>query len=294
MKSFEHYKNNFFRVAEGGLSDYRAGDESKIDLLKKIIEKESSKGEILLSIFKLIKDFLPKNETTNKAFLDLFQNPDHLPFDIEKLSYEGKIGKGGQCDAFLLSSRIPELPSYVFKVQNFVTPEMKSDTIEDTAKNLKEEYEYIKDIYKDLPEVIPVEFTIILENPKNFNKGPRVAFVQRFYGTDIKDFFTELSAEEIFSMCQTDKDFFTNVQKFIEITLKYYREKGIVVDLFGPKNLAVVSNKGCPALVLLDPHVTYSILDGESRIPSSRMNKAISYLTSIQDKIRIISHHTND
>lgn len=290
MKSFEHYKNTFFTTAERGLGDYRVGTEKTIDLFKKTVGLDTSRAERLIAVFKLIKEFLPQNAVTDKMIESFSADPSRMPFDFQRFSFEGKIGRGAQCEAFLLSSKEQGLPSYVVKMQNGVTPEMQAPTLAETAKNLKNEYEFIRDMYEELPEIIPPEFTIILENIAltRFVKKPQIAFIQRFYGKDIKDFFKEVSLDEILSLCRLDVNFLVSLKKFIDITLKTYEEKGIIVDFFGPKNLAVINQEGHFSLMLLDPHVIYSNKDMKSW-NNIEAQKAIDYLTHLQGLLEHLS-----
>src|SRR3989338_6779769 len=281
MKSFDYYKNTFFTTAERGLSDYRVETEGKINLFQKAVSPETGRSERLVTIFKLIREFLPKDKSTDKIIEKFFQDPNTLPFNIERLSFEGKIGRGSQCEAYLLTSREEGLPSYVIKVQKSVKPQMQASSLTETAKNLKNEYQSIREMYQELAGIVPKEFSIILENPSRFIKEPRIAFIQRFYGGSIRDFFKEMSIDEILALCRSDEQFFASLKKFIDITLKIYREKGIVVDFFGPKNLSIIIGKTDTKLVLLDPHIIYSDDDKESweRVEA---DKTINYLITLQ------------
>ncbi len=263
MKSFEHYSKTFFEATERGLANYRSGDEKLFSLISKSVSPNTGNAERIATVFKIIKEFLPKGDKFNKSLEMFFANPGKLPFDEKQFSFEGKIGKGGQCDVFLLKSKDPKVPSYVMKIQR----KYNLDSIDDKVRGLNEEkkdYEKVRDIYKDVPGLIPAEFSLIAENHSKFVKESRVALIQQFQGTDIRDFFNEVSERDIFEICKRDEAFLAKLRKFLDITLKTLDEEGMVIDLFGVRNLVVTKNEDKFDLVFLDPHLFYSKDDKET------------------------------
>ncbi|HEY4493983.1 MAG TPA: hypothetical protein VJB95_00920 [Candidatus Paceibacterota bacterium] len=286
MKSFETYKKVLLDTAELGLVHYRVGNENTAELLKEAIAPSTGRADRLVAIFKLINEFLPKNPTTEKAIYSFLYDSSaksRLPFDLKKFSYKGKIGSGAMCQVFLLESKEEGLPSYVIKIQRNKYNNTTTEQATEEAGNSKKEYESIKDIYKDLPEVIPKEFTIVIANPtrSRMDIEPNVAFIQRFYGKDIRDFFKEITPEEIVSLCRADAHLLATIKKFIDITLKTYEEKGIVVDFFGLKNLAIINEGNKHSLILLDPHIIYREKNKENW-NILEADKAIEYLLKVQ------------
>lgn len=268
-------------MAERGLADYRAGSEDKMDLFRQVVSPKTGRAEKIRAAFKIIREFLPNNERTDKIIESYFRDTSKLPFSPEKLEYKGSIGGGAACDALLLESQEDGLPSYVVKVQRAVHPRVKGPTIEETASNMRREYERIRDLYCDVPEIIPKEFTVVIESPFRFNQEPMVALVQSYYGRNIRDLFTEITPQEIEALCETEPEFKQTLNKFITTTQQIYDDKQEIVDLFGPKNLSVIENSGKHSLMLLDPHLTYSPGDMKYFVDQDPEDK-LTYLRTLQ------------
>lgn len=284
MKSLEHYKKTFMWMAERGLADYRQGSEEKMDLFRQATARRTGKAQRMLAAFKLIKEFLPSNERTEKAIDGYFKDTSRLPFNTETLEYKGHIGGGAACDVLLLESTADGSPSYVVKVQRRINPKVQGETVEATAANLKHEYERIRQIYADIPEIIPKEFTMVMESPFKADAGPAVALVQRYYGRHIRDLFSEISREELAGICEREPELKQTLDKFIDITKQHFDDDGEILDFFGPKNLSVVEEAGRHQLVLLDPHVTYSKSD-QAEWQELKAEARLDYLYQLKESL---------
>jgi hypothetical protein len=277
MKSFDHYKRVVLRSAERGLIDYEAGKESKSSIVSKMIAVDSTKAERITSAFKLVKEFLPKNKTVERVLQQFSLDTNSLPFDMNKLEFKGKVGQGSVCDVYLLESKDEDVPSYVIKIQSHSIEGSNSEKAFQTAKESEGDYKIISGMYKDVPGLIPQEFTLVIENPRHhaYQKEPSVAIIQRFYGRDIRDLFKEISFEDVLSICKSDPEFLATMRSFVDITLKNYNEKGILRD--GKNNL-----------VMLDPHIIYS-KDDKEMWGKLKADKAVEYLKSLQASLSSIA-----
>jgi len=178
------------------------------------------------------------------------EDPNTLPFNLEELDFSGKIGSGGEHKVFLLKSKDEKNPSYVLKI-NFQN-HGHLDNIIEKAGEFKKEFEELRDIYSDIPGLIPDEMTIVISHPKN--KKPAMATVQKFLGKNLRDVITGFKEEELLSILRENPKLRGDLVQFYEITMRRYKSNESVADLLGENNLSVVENKDGYSLVFLDPH----------------------------------------
>lgn len=263
MKSLEQYGHSFKEAAARGLYEYQVGTEAKLDLFKKALSPRTGNAERISTAFKFINELLPQNEKIKRLMNRIFEDPKELPFDMERFSFRGRIGSSSECEVLLLESRENGLPSYVLKIQKRDSRDNLDDEVR-TLNQEKREYEDIQKLYGAIPDFIPKEFSLIVQNPSKYIKESRIALVQQFQGFDLRDFFDDLSEGEILRLCKQDPKFLTNLRSFLDITQKTLDEQGMIIDIFGQKNLVVARDGNKFKLMFLDRHLFYMKDDKES------------------------------
>ncbi len=184
MKSFEHYKRVMIRSAERGLIDHEVGPENRSDIVGRLTSLSTTNEDRLIAAFQLAKELLPKNKYTESFIKKFAFDPNKLPFNLDTFEFKGRVGEGSICEVYLLESKDNNVPSYAIKIQKNKKLENNAGQVAQKAKDSSNEYQYIQNMYKDVPGLVPEEFTLVIENPRNyiFKNEPRVALVQKFYG----------------------------------------------------------------------------------------------------------------
>ena len=99
--------------------------------------------------------------------LKYFRDIAELPINPESFDFKDKIGSGGECNAYLLESREPEKrESVVLKVSHFKQGDPRSLAAQ--AADYRTEFERVKNIYKDIPDVVPGEAWLVARNVRKF------------------------------------------------------------------------------------------------------------------------------
>lgn len=213
-----------------------------------------------------------------------------LPFNVALLENRGKIGEGGESEVYLLESRQDNKPSYVVKITHTFYDSDSSALAE--AEEIKEDYGRVKEIYAEIPGLIPKEHLVILENPNIASRHKStVGVVQRFYGHNIHDFFEGFSVNEVLAQASRDSRLADKIRKFAQITLKHDEAEQEMVDVFGEKNLCLVKKGNSFDLILLDPHVIYAT-DPDSLAEeklTELYSRVISYLREVLEGLDRLS-----
>ena len=199
-----------------------------------------------------------------------------LPFR-EELVFKGKIGQGTPRIVYLLESQDPSVKSMVIKV--IKTP---GEDLQKKAVQEKEEIVAIKEIYPDIPDLIPDEHMIITSHPLDKDKAAVVA-VQRFIGKNLRDFFNSVSKDEFLEMLNNDDVLKREFISFAEKTLGHEKEKHEVVDIVGPNNFVVLDENGKKRLRFIDPHWmhrTDRAEPGKEHV-LAKIKERLSYMESI-------------
>ena len=224
---------------------------SKKDLVKEILTGDG-KYKKFLSFLRLLKSSVPDGLKIPEDILKrLFYSSGNLPFDPEKFKFdETNLGNGGQVRVYLLESKT-EGPSVAIKV---FRPENKPSDPVRLATRLKQERRDIESLYSSIPDLVPEEHYIVMEDP--FKKGrAATTIIEEFIGGKMFDIFS-FSPEELIRLATDNPILKNQLIKFIQITLQNESVNGEVVDILGPKNLIAVNIKdGSFRLVLLDPHI---------------------------------------
>lgn len=278
MKSLEYYKERFSEATEEGLRH----EKGSIDWAE-FIRSFSQKGKYnkVTSLIRLIKELAPGMVSENLLKIIPKDDPTNLPFNPDKLEFRGKIGKGGEHKVFLLEAKDSSQSSYVLKINHQVLGGL--DQVKKKAARFKQEYEEIKDRYKDLPGIIPEELTIITPNLKTGK--PAMATIQKFYGNQIRDLLKDFNQEELISLMGQEPKLYSEFKKFYEITEKQYCQNGVAVDLLGDKNLSIVKTDDGFKLIILDPHSSVYKASGDKRIKEQEIY--MQGLKNILDRVSL-------
>lgn len=139
--------------------------------------------------------------------------------------------------------------------------ENNTKTLIELAKNRKNEYEEMCKKFMDLPDLIPKEHFVVMNNPRKPGGGVVVS-IQKFIGHNIKDIFNT-PTEEIQNICRENPTFQKELKKFIKINTQMYQEKGEIIDFLGPNNISLIQTpEGEPHIIFIDPH---HILSNDSK-----------------------------
>lgn len=254
-------------------------DLDKWELLEKIWSADS-KYEKFVSLLRIAKDVLPESLTDfdREKLKDFLYSLKELPFNPEKFNFES-LDDGGQSKVFLLETREDDRQSFVLKI---LMPDKDRRKPMEQVENLRKEYEFIKELYKEVPDLIPNEYFLMLSDPMNKNRVAP-AMIQPFLGKEMKDFFS-LSVNDLRRGAKIDPVFEKQIKEFSRITLDHERKTRGIVDFFGPKNISVIKkNGGKERLILLDPHGIISNpneLDGGKK---EKLKKRLEFLKQFLD-----------
>lgn len=173
-----------------------------------------------------------------------------IPLDIPEIgNYRvmDRLGSGGMNIVYFLSSHEEDSFSVGLKRKGF-------DTAKEAwkyARDQKREYEYFRNMYKNIPGLIPEENYVVY---KNHRDEMSVMFVRDYIPEPLRDIF-KIPKEELENVITRNSEFRDQLLKFVTISLE---NSDIILneelDIPGDKNLAVVGDKGKERLVLLDPH----------------------------------------
>lgn len=252
MKSFDHYKEMAGRGVEEVFGTEIPPEESMWKNIGVIADPQEHKFQKFTAFLRIAKGIVP--DFIQEKYRESLYDTSKLPFNFEGFSYEGRIGMGGENYVFLFESKEKDIPSFVFKVD--YRDSSDTEDLLKTAKKRKNEYEWMKEQFSEMPDLIPEEHFLITENPKKDRRGI-VASVQKFMGHDIRDFLST-PLEDIRQMCEKNRELKMDIKKFASINAKMY-EEGNIIDLLGRKNVVCVKDEGGrEKLIFLDPHVTFS------------------------------------
>ncbi len=252
MKSFDHYREMANQGVEEVFGTEIPPEESLWKNIGILVDPQEHKFQKFTAFLRIAKGIIP--DSVQEKYRESLYDTSKLPFNFDEFSYEGLIGMGGENYVFLFESREKDIPSFVFKAD--YRDSCDADDLLRVAKERKGEYEWMKEQFSEMPDLIPEEHFLVTENPKKDRCGI-VASVQKFMGRDIKDFLST-PLEDIREMCGRNKELKSDIKKFASVNMKMY-EEGNIIDLLGKKNVVFAKNEEeKEKLVFLDPHVTLS------------------------------------
>jgi hypothetical protein len=223
------------------------GDAPNSDQIKEAVSERPLDGRALIKAgLALIYNNLSE-DTKNKLHEKAFEN---LPLDIQKIGgYRvlNKIGFGGMNSVYLLSDGNEKSYSVSLYKRGFKDAASARSFVEEQ----KQEYEYFKDMYKEIPDLVQKESYVIYERHDGV---PSVMFIREFIPGPLRDIFYT-SKEELSRMFKGNQYLMDQLLKFTTISMQHkdvVLDKGL--DLLGIDNLAIAGKVGEERLVFLDPH----------------------------------------
>ncbi len=278
MEKLNFYKKRIEAAIDEGIVDYKKEGRFK-ELVEKVIYGPHRYPRLVAAL-SLVNELMP--EALSRQLAKKLDRKDfsQLPFNPEKLEFKEKIGAGYVSKVYLLEAKADSLPSYVLKL-DFNKPGDAND-LHKFVKQNQEDYERIKDYYRDLPDLIPEEESLLLTGRKD--RKPVVATVQKFIGTNLKDVFNDYTPEELRTVMANNPALHKDLAHFTELSLAWRVERSEAVDLVGEKNLVVAEQDGRLVLKFLDPHLISS-LASDDRERNKDLEKALSYLENICSQV---------
>lgn len=267
MRSLEHYQKQFSRATETAFVDEQIKNRKATEHLATLFGEAESKFDRTVAMLSLVRNLLPfepkyKYET------------EHLPINPEMYEFkEGTIGRGGENDVYLLESKVEGAPSMVLKMNHMDNG--STDQLVARAKEIKDEYEKVKEWFKEMSDLVPEELSLIMESPRNGKPG--IATLQKYYGKDIRDIFRVMMRENLPKLLEKNPRLKAEMFNFIRITDAKAAETGEMVDLLGPRNLSIVKVGDEERLLLLDPHLI-SHPERNQEDVKARQKKRLDYL----------------
>jgi len=254
MRSLDHYLGKISRGADNAFTDPR---ESLPPIPESAFEAVKPRSNMYLrarAIFGLARRTMPESVWQKLGAGDFFWDVNQLPVNFKKYSLKHRLGSGNQCDAFLLEPNAKshdEASSLVMKV--FQNGSKTLEQIHEKAVQVKNDYETLKDWYKDMPGLIPNQAEVILPRFQRPHGEPSLVIFQDFLGKGIQDVAHDFSAEHWTKTCAQFPQLNSQLRQFVNITERNIVEKDLVPDLLGRDNLAAAYDKGSVKLVFLDP-----------------------------------------
>ncbi|NTW22893.1 hypothetical protein HGA34_05150 [Candidatus Falkowbacteria bacterium] len=267
MQSFEHYQKQFSRATETAFVDEQVKNRKMTEHLSTIFGAEESKFDRTVAMLSIMRTLVPVN-------LKYDYKTEHLPINPERYEFkEGTIGRGGENDVYLLESKVDGAPSMVLKMNHMDGGNV--DQLVARAVEIKKEYEQVKERFKELPDLVPEEFSLIMESPRNGK--PAIATIQQYYGTEIRDIFKLMMRENLPKLLEKNPRLKAEMVNFIRITEAMAAETGNMVDLLGNRNLSIVKAGDEERLLLLDPHLISHPERNQEEV-KARQRKRLDYL----------------
>lgn len=267
MKSFEHYSKQTKRAVESAFSDQDVKDWTIQENLAALLDGNSSKFSRTVALLSLVRRLAPIELKYNYQKEDLAVSPDRYEFK------EGAIGRGGENDVYLLEAQNEDAPSWVIKVNR----QDRGDVAQLTAraKEIKADYEDIKESFRDLPDLIPPEYTAIMTDPRD-NK-PAIITLQPYLGRDLRDLFRKTETDPVGATVRANPNLQADLRNFLRINEEKLQSSGKMIDLIGPRNLVLVKSGGQDRLLVLDPHLISNPLRSEEST-KKKQRERLNYL----------------
>lgn len=252
MKSIEHYREQIIRAADHAFVDSKKSVETVEALLGRIFDPRGGTFYKAVSLFRLVRNFVPEGPESQERYRRFFRNPTLLPFDPEKYNFSERIGSGHNSDVFLLEAQGEIRESLVMKLEYIGTKDLSQ--LEDKAKQNQKDYKFISEWYKSISGLIPPIYSLVLHSPvrKGGHKAAVVS-VQRFMGRHLQDVALEITQSEWQKLVAQNSQLLEQLREFVRITKQHIGDEGRVIDLLGRKNLSVAESKQGTALVFIDP-----------------------------------------
>ena len=267
MEKWEHYKKQAARAAESAFADKQTREAGASEHLATLFRQWETKFSRAVALLSLVHKLAPFD-------LKYTYKKENLAIDPKKYEFkEGAIGRGGENDVYLLESKEPDSPSWVLKVNRQDQGDINRLVVR--AQEIKRDYERIKSWYEDIPGLIPQEYTVIMEDPRDGK--PAIITLQQYMGTHMRDVFRAMNTENMEQLFAQSPEVRDELVRFIRISEQREAETGEMVDLLGPKNLSFIEEAGNDHLIVLDPHLMSHTFKSEEDI-KRRQRARLDYL----------------
>ncbi|MEK7598170.1 MAG: hypothetical protein AAB487_00340, partial [Patescibacteria group bacterium] len=256
-------KKQFNRAAEGAFASESIKQIKAADHLATILRSGESKFKRTQALLSLVRKVMPVE-------IGYDYKKENLPFSPESYEFkDGTIGQGGENDVYLLESKDAGNPSWALKINHQDKGDVKELT--ERAKEIKSEYEKVKSWYETIPDLVPKEYSVILEGPRDSQAA--IATLQEYYGSEIRDIFRDISKEELNDLLAGNPSLSKDLFSFIKISEEQAKQSGEMIDFLGPKNISLIKVGGTDKLILLDPHLISNPQRNEEKVKVEQWKK---------------------
>lgn len=249
-KPIRKIKVKFFEAIQEVFVDHNDSGHNLPSIFGKLFCSRSTKYLRFLALIQLIHCVLPTRlRTLIRKRYNYSQQL--MPFDTKQYCLKHKFNKGEAYNVFLLEPVIEGLPNLVLKIYRLSKGGNVAELIR-IANWQKQEYLLLKNLYQDIPELIPDEHYLLLNGPDNGT--PVVAMIQTFESRRIRDIFMDFTPEQLERLIQKHPRLRNQIDAFVKITGDNPQLIDNELDILGKNNLAVVGEDSDPHLLFLDPH----------------------------------------
>jgi hypothetical protein len=176
---------------------------------------------------------------TARRVASLICRPMELPFEAAPAEL---LAFGSGATVFLAGDRVVKIYRRTLGVPRRRLP--------DLLEQYRQKYEEMRRLYLDAPGVVwPAEYAIV-GGP--ILSRPAVACIQEFIPGLLRDFFTDLTEDQLREAMDCSPELRRQVVAFAEATLDLHRREGRCPDLAGHCNLAVAGEGREARLCLID------------------------------------------
>lgn len=172
------------------------------------------------------------------------------PINPDLYEFKERVGYGYWSEAYLLEPKRDDLPILVYKVEYPATKKRTEELIA-TTKRYRQEYEFLKDAYKDMPGLIPETQYMIVKSPRSGK--PAIGALQTFVGTGAFDLLYRKNEQRVKELLRSDPKFKKQFEDFSRITLELAKSNS-APDLAGRDNVFVVKTGETHAIRVVDHH----------------------------------------
>ncbi|MCX6729905.1 MAG: hypothetical protein NT058_00165 [Candidatus Portnoybacteria bacterium] len=256
MEKIRHYIYRAKGATEQVLLEDREKSLDKGKLVHELLRGET-KQERFVSLLRLIKGVLPENliNIDKEKLGKLLRCEKEPPFNPQEYKLRERIGGGGECQVYLLQGQTEENSSWALKIT--MPDKNKPKSISERLKFIKNQRQKVLDLYQDIPDLIPPEYSLVLSDP-NRCELPAIATLQPFVSGEIEDIFRR-SPEELVNLTNQDNLFREQLKNFCQKTIDDFKKTGEVLDMLGEENVSVIENKNKEKrLIILDSHLVYN------------------------------------
>ena len=266
MLGFEHYGKRILRGADLAFTDPREKLKAPAESLYKIVDPKGKTYKRAEAFFGLVRQSFPESFWEKHGIQEYFRDYSELPIDEQKYRLSHRVGSGNQCDCFLLESlHQPEGEDRSLVLKAFQNGGNSVSELKKKGAQVKQDYEILREWYKEMPDLIPDQWPVIMGKFQIPHGHPMLAVVQKFLGNRIQDVASGFTDEAWSKVCNENPALREELKKFYEITQHDVDQYGKVPDLLGQDNLAVAWRQDTPRLVFLDPDGIDRIADMESK-----------------------------